>query len=56
MKEKLKSMLKALQPDAEDLHVYGGIALVVAGVAQFSGPAACIVGGGALFWLGVKKP
>lgn len=46
-----------LMPDLEDVLVFGGLGLACYGVAQIAGgPAACIVGGTTLVWLGVKRP
>lgn len=41
--------------DLRDAFVFGGIALVGYGIGQIYAPAAYIVIGGVLFWLGVRK-
>jgi hypothetical protein len=41
--------------DLRDTFVFGGLALVGAGVACIYAPGALIVCGAALFWLGVRK-
>lgn len=42
--------------DLRDVFVFGGLGCAVYGIAQVHSPAAWIVGGAALFWLGIKKP
>lgn len=41
--------------DLRDAFVFGGLGAVGYGIASFSVPAACIVVGAAIFWLGVRK-
>ena len=41
--------------DLRDGFVFGGLACVVIGVALIYTPAAWIIGGAALFWLGLRK-
>ena len=41
--------------DLRDGFVFGGLGCVVIGLAQMHGPLAWIVGGGALFWLGIRR-
>jgi hypothetical protein len=41
--------------DLRDLFVFGGLAMVVCGVAQINVPAAWITAGGVLFLLGMKR-
>lgn len=54
-KEKLKKWLSELQPDMQDLLVFGGLGCAVVGTAMIFAPAAWILAGAALFWLGVKR-
>lgn len=42
-------------PDLRDLFAFGGLAAACYGIAQIHAPAAWIVGGVALFWLGVRR-
>lgn len=53
---RLRKMIETLTGvvDLQDLFVFGGLACVGYGVAQIYAPAAWIVIGAALFWLGVK--
>lgn len=45
-----------LLPDMQDVLVFGGLGAACYGVAELAGvPAACVLGGGALFWLGVRN-
>lgn len=55
MRARLMRALAVLKPDLRDLFVFGGLGCVVAGVAQIYPPAAWIVGGAALFWLGTRR-
>lgn len=41
--------------ELRDCFVFGGLGAVVYGVAQINQPAAWIVGGAALFWLGIRR-
>ena len=41
--------------DMRDIFALGGLALACYGIHQIYPPAAAIVGGGALFWLGVRS-
>lgn len=41
--------------DMRDVITFGGLALACYGIHQIYPPAAEIVGGGALFWLGVRS-
>lgn len=54
-KEKLREWLLGLVPDMQDVLVFGGLASVCWGLAQVYPPAAWIVGGAVLFWLGIKR-
>ena len=51
----LRRLLALLTPDLRDVFVFGGLACAVIGVAQVFVPAAWVVGGAALFWLGVRR-
>jgi len=48
-----RALLEAI--DLRDLFVFGGLGCVAYGVAQIHEPAAWIVAGCALFWLGVRR-
>jgi len=41
--------------ELRDVFVFGGLACVVVGAAQIYVPAAWVVAGGVLFWLGVRR-
>ena len=41
--------------DLRDVFVFGGLACAIYGLAQIYVPAAWIVGGSVLFWLGVRR-
>ena len=51
----LISKAVALVPDAQDVVTFGGIAAACYGVAQIYEPGAWILGGAALFYLGVRR-
>jgi hypothetical protein len=42
-------------PDLRDLLVFGGIGCAAYGAAQIYPPAAWIIAGAAIFWLGVRR-
>ena len=42
-------------PDLRDVITFGGLGAACYGISLLSVPAAWIVGGAALFWLGVRK-
>jgi hypothetical protein len=44
----------AAQVDMRDAFVFGGLGCAVYGLAQWSVPAAWILAGATLFWLGVR--
>lgn len=52
--KRLAAFVRA-QVDLRDVFCFGGLASVGAGVAQIHVPAALIVVGAVLFWLGVKR-
>jgi hypothetical protein len=41
--------------ELRDLFVFGGLGCVAYGAAQIYPPAAWIVGGATLFWLGIRR-
>lgn len=45
----------ALLPDMQDLLVFGGLALACVGVAKVYEPAAWMLAGVTLFWLGIRR-
>lgn len=50
-----EDILPELLPDIRDVITFGGLGAACYGIAQFSAPMAWIVGGTALFWLGVRR-
>lgn len=48
-------LLPLLLPDLRDVITFGGLACACYGIAMLSVPAAWIVGGACLFWLGVRR-
>jgi hypothetical protein len=54
---RLFELLAAARREVElrDCFVFGGLACVGYGLAQIYAPAAWIVGGATLFWLGVRR-
>lgn len=44
-----------MKPDLRDGFVFGGVALVAAGAGWIFAPAALIVPGLVLFWLGIRR-
>lgn len=57
MAGRIRRALAAIGAELElrDVFVFGGLGCAVYGIAQFHVPAAWIVGGAALFWLGVRR-
>jgi hypothetical protein len=53
MKDRLRAMLPALLPDAQDVHLYGGALLLAAGAGAIYPPAGLLVAGLALLLLGL---
>lgn len=56
MKQKIKNLLATVgrRVDLRDWLTFGGLALVCCGTAQIYPPAAWIVGGGVLMYLGMS--
>ena len=53
--EALKRLLLSIAPDMRDCYVFGGLALASIGVGMELGTGwGCALGGGTLFWLGMK--
>ncbi len=48
-------LLPYLLPDLRDVITFGGLGAACYGIAMLSVPAAWIVGGACLFWLGVRR-
>ena len=53
--ERLLRVLPGILPDIRDLITFGGLGCACYGIAQINPPAAWIVGGACLFWLGVRR-
>ena len=62
MREKIRKVKAWLSVEnnlnglVRDLHVYGGLLLAAGGIAAFLPPAAFIVSGVFLAWLGLRVP
>lgn len=57
MRARLAKWLSSVRAGIElrDVFVFGGLSCVVIGTSQVYVPAAWVVAGGALFWLGVRR-
>lgn len=57
MAGRIRRVLAAIGAELElrDVFVFGGLGCAVYGIAQVHQPAAWIVGGATLFWLGVRR-
>lgn len=57
MKEAATRAWKRFQAEfgLRELFVFGGLASTVNGISQVSEPAAWVIGGVVLFWLGVRR-
>ncbi len=57
MKAAIELAWKRLQAEfgLRELFVFGGLASAVYGISQVSEPAAWVIGGAVLFWLGVRR-
>lgn len=53
--ERIARLVSGFLPDLRDVFAFTGLGCACYGVAQISVPAAWIVGGATLFWLGLRK-
>lgn len=58
MRPRLAAAMRRLRPalpDLRDLHVYGGVALMAAGLAQIAPALGWVAAGAILLYLGLRK-